>query len=96
MIVVTGSVLGRADSIGELTRLSLAHVRRSREEPGCVAHAVHVDCEEPLRLAFVEQWADRAALEAHFKMPASLEFVRALRDLADEPPRMMISEAVSS
>jgi quinol monooxygenase YgiN len=32
----------------------------------------------PLRLVFVEQWADRAALSAHFAVPASRDFVRAL------------------
>jgi quinol monooxygenase YgiN len=43
---------------------------------------VHVDCENPLRLVFFEQWADRAALAAHFAVPASGDFVRALRWLA--------------
>jgi quinol monooxygenase YgiN len=31
---------------------------------------------------FVEQWADRAALGAHFAVPASRDFVRALKSLA--------------
>ena len=62
MIVVTGSVTARPDSFDEVKRLSLEHVHRSRTEPGCISHAVHVDCENPLRLVFFEQWADRAAL----------------------------------
>ena len=82
MIVVTGSVTTREDSLGEVSRLSLEHVRRSRLEPGCISHAVHVDCENPLRLVFIEQWADRAALLAHFAVPASRDFVRALQPLA--------------
>ena len=81
MIVVTGSVTARPDSFDEVRRLSLEHVHRSRGEPGCISHAVHVDCENPLRLVFFEQWADRAALAAHFKVPASGEFVRALQTL---------------
>jgi quinol monooxygenase YgiN len=84
MIVVTGSVTGREDSFSEISRLSLEHVRRSREEPGCISHAVHVDCENPLRLVFIEQWADRAALLAHFAVPASRDFVRALQSLATD------------
>ena len=51
-------------------------------EPGCISHAVHVDCENPLRLVFFEQWADRAALLAHFSVPASRDFVRALQSFA--------------
>ena len=71
MIVVTGSVTAREDSFDQMRELSLEHVRRSRTEPGCISHAVHVDCENPLRLVFFEQWADRAALLAHFSVPAS-------------------------
>jgi quinol monooxygenase YgiN len=82
MIVVTGSVTAKQDCFDEARRLSLEHVRRSRGEPGCISHAVHVDCENPLRLVFVEQWADRAALLAHFAVPDSRHFVRALQPLA--------------
>ena len=82
MIVVTGSVTARHDSFDEVQRLSLEHVRRSRTEPGCISHSVQVDCENPLRLVFFEQWADRAALLAHFAVPASRDFVRALQSLA--------------
>jgi quinol monooxygenase YgiN len=82
MIVVTGSVTARQDSLDEVRKLSLEHVQRSRNEPGCISHAVHVDCENPLRLVFIEQWADRAALSAHFAVPASRHFVRALQRLA--------------
>jgi quinol monooxygenase YgiN len=55
MIVVTGSVTAREDSLDKVRELSLEHVHRSRKEPGCIAHAVHVDCEYPLRLVFIEQ-----------------------------------------
>src|SRR3954462_7327707 len=82
MILVTGSVVAREDSFDEVCRLSLEHVERSRSEPGCISHAVHVDCEDPLRLVFVERWADRAALMAHFAVPASREFARSLHPLA--------------
>ncbi|MGY3445958.1 putative quinol monooxygenase [Bradyrhizobium sp. USDA 4473] len=59
MIVVTGNITARPETFDEVRRLSLAHVHRSRTEPGCISHAVHVDCENPLRLVFFEQWADR-------------------------------------
>jgi quinol monooxygenase YgiN len=82
MIVVTGSITARPESFDEVKRLSLEHTRRSRAEPGCISHAVHIDCENPLRLVFIEQWADRAALAAHFAVPASRQFVGALGALA--------------
>jgi quinol monooxygenase YgiN len=93
MIVVTGSVTARADSFEEVRRLSLEHVRRSRTEPGCISHAVSVDGENPLRLVFFEQWADRAALLAHFAVPASRDFVRALQPLASAATSIELYEA---
>ena len=82
MIIVTGSVTAKPETFDEVRRLSLEHVHRSRTEPGCISHAVHIDCEDPLRLVFFERWADRAALLAHFAVPASRNFVRALQSLA--------------
>jgi quinol monooxygenase YgiN len=93
MIVVTGSVTARTDSFDEVRKLSLEHVRRSRTEPGCISHAVHVDCENPLRLVFFEQWADRAALLAHFAVPASRDFVRSLQALAESATTIELYEA---
>src|ERR1700720_2794904 len=93
MIVVTGSVTARQDSFDDVRTLSLEHVHRSRAEPGCISHAVHVDCENPLRLVFIEQWADRAALAAHFAVPASRDFVRTLQPLAAASTTIEIYDA---
>ena len=93
MIVVTGSVTVRTETFEEARRLSLEHVHRSRGEPGCISHAVHIDCENPLRLVFFEQWADRAALATHFAVPASGEFVRSLRSLATGPATLELYDA---
>ena len=93
MIVVTGSVAARQDSFDEVRRLSLEHVHRSRKEPGCISHAVHVDCENALRLVFIEQWADRAALLAHFAVPASRDFVKSLQALANAATTIELYDA---
>lgn len=83
MLIVTGSATARTDSFEALLEASLAHTRPSRTEPGCISHAVHVDCENPLRLFFYEEWADREALNVHFAQPGSLAFMAAVRDLAE-------------
>ncbi len=93
MIIVTGSVVASPDQLDEVLRLSLEHVRRSRLEPGCISHDVHHHAENPNRLVFVERWADRAALDAHFVVPESRAFARALRSLAAEPTTIEIYEA---
>ncbi|MDX2032336.1 MAG: putative quinol monooxygenase [Blastocatellia bacterium] len=93
MILVTGSVLAEAATFEDLLAASLAHVKRSRAEPGCLAHNVHIDAENPMRLVFVETWADHAALLAHFAVPESRAFVATARRLAVEPPVLQIYEA---
>lgn len=91
-VVVTGSIQAQPEHFDELLALSLEHVRRSRTEPGCISHAVHRDVEDPLRLVFVEEWADRAALLAHFAVPASRAFVKAAAGYASAAPRMSVYE----
>jgi quinol monooxygenase YgiN len=93
MLIVTGSVTAHPDTFERLVEVSLEHVRRSRTEPGCVSHAVHVDLEDPRRLFFFERWADRAALDAHFSVPATRQYVRELRTLAKASDGPAIYEA---
>ncbi|MCW5648167.1 MAG: antibiotic biosynthesis monooxygenase [Ramlibacter sp.] len=93
MILVTGSAVVRADQLESALALSLEHVRRSRAEPGCLSHAVHVDAENPQRLVFVEEWASMEALKAHFAVPASREFGKALASLCDEVPGIALYDA---
>jgi quinol monooxygenase YgiN len=93
MIIVIGSVIaapGQADAVRDL---SLIHVQRSRAEPGCTAHNVSVDCENPSRFVFVEYWQDMAALKAHFALTASQDFVRDLGPLLAAKPEMKIFAA---
>jgi quinol monooxygenase YgiN len=93
MLIVTGSLVARQDSFDQLRAGALEHVRRSRKEPGCLSHAVHVDCENPLRLVFIEEWESREALLAHFAMPESRGFVKAARALAAEASPIGIFDA---
>ena len=93
MLIVTGSIRARDDTFDRVLELSLEHVQRSRQEPGCLLHSVHRDAEDPLRLVFLEHWADADALRAHFDVPASGAFVIEAAGLADGNPEMTIYEA---
>jgi quinol monooxygenase YgiN len=92
MLIVTGSIEARPDTIDRILELGLAHVQRSRQEPGCLLHSIHRDVENELRIVFIEQWEDARALEDHFHVPASGEFVRDAAALAFRPPEMSIFE----
>lgn len=89
-IVVVGTATGSDETIDELLAAGLAHVRRSRLEPGCLSHDVHRHVEHPNRLVFVERWVDRAALDAHFVQPGSADLLEAVGRLTVEPPTLDI------
>jgi quinol monooxygenase YgiN len=93
MIIILGHVITSPETAAEIIRLCTEHSARSRAEPGCLAHNVHVDCEDPSRLVFVERWADMDALKAHFVLPESISFVKAVRVLSPERTHMTVYSA---
>jgi quinol monooxygenase YgiN len=93
MIIITGTITASEQTIDELLSLSLTHVRRSREEPGCLSHGVSRDVENPLRLIFFEQWEDMAAVKVHFGVAAAAAFGRTVVELSDLPPTLELYEA---
>jgi quinol monooxygenase YgiN len=96
IMIVTGSVVARPETLDEILAASLEHVRRSRAEPGCISHAVHQDVEDEHRVVFFERWADRASLDDHFRVPTSADFVQTVTRLAAQPPSMVIYQASTS
>ena len=93
MIIITGSATIRLEHFDAALNLGVEHSARSRAEPGCIAHNCHIDAEDPHRIVFVEEWADMAAVKAHFAVPASGKFVRMLGGWAEGVPAMRIFEA---
>jgi len=96
MIIVTGSITSQPEHAAQVERLCLDHVHWSRQEPGCLLHSVHRDVEDSLRFVFIEQWADRDALAAHFAVSASFEFVGTATALASVGPTIEIYEATET
>ena len=96
MIIVLGNIVARPETFDALRKLGLEHVHRSRTEPGCVSHDVHVHAENPLKLVFVEKWKDVAALGAHFKVKGSIDFVVKARELSAEAPVIEVFEATAA
>ena len=92
MIVITGGIVMKPECRDAAIALGAEHSARSRAEPGCLAHNVHVDAENASRLVFFEQWADMAAVTAHFAVPESGAFVRDLAKLANGAPWMRVFE----
>jgi quinol monooxygenase YgiN len=93
MKIVTGRVRATPATLDELLRISVEHVRRSRNEPGCLFHSIWQSAEDPLDLFFYEEWESDELLQQHFGVEEVLAFVTKVRELAATPPSMEISEA---
>jgi quinol monooxygenase YgiN len=93
LIIVWGRVEAKPEHLQEVVRLGLEHVRRSRKEPGCLHHSAQRDVENSNALVFYEEWQDMDALQAHFSVPESGQFVAALTPLLEGAPEMKIFEA---
>jgi quinol monooxygenase YgiN len=93
MIIITGAITATVETLAALIDVCVAHSERSRAGPGCIAHNVHIDCENPLRLFFHEQWTDMDAVRAHFREPDSIEFVRTLRRIGAETTGAQVFES---
>jgi quinol monooxygenase YgiN len=96
LIIIAGSITATVDTIDELSRLSVEHSRRSRLEPGCLAHSAARDIENPLRIVFTERWADLDAVRTHFAVKASGDFVRTAISMAEGPPTLELFEAAGT
>ena len=93
MIIVTGTLHARVDSLADVLALSREHVLRSRAEPGCLEHGVAISDDDAMQLVFFERWADMAALGVHLKLPASRGFGKGVAGLVDRPPTLNIYDA---
>ena len=93
MIIITGSVELKPENKSEGVALGRDHSRRSRSEPGCIAHNCYVDAEDENRLHFFEKWESLEAVQTHFKVSESGEFVARMSQLAATPPRIELYRA---
>jgi quinol monooxygenase YgiN len=93
MILITGTVTAKPDTIDEMLRVSTGHVHRSRTEAGCISHHVSIDADDPLTLHFTERWESVEALKTHFRVPESRAMWKQLQELAAHPGAMHIYEA---
>ncbi|MBU3004929.1 putative quinol monooxygenase [Paraglaciecola arctica] len=93
MIIITGDLLIKKGNMPLALQYAQKHVAQSRTEAGCISHGVYQDPENPLRLFFYEQWADQAAIDAHFALPSSQNFVALVSDLVTEVPNLHIFNA---
>ena len=93
MIIILGHVHSKPETHQRMLEIGIEHSRRSRAEPGCLAHNCHVDAETPNKIMFVEKWVDMAAVQAHFAVPESGAMVKEMRALSSSPAGIELFDA---
>ena len=68
-IVVVGSFTAQAGKESEALEAFRALVEPTHTEDGCILYALHQGAEDRRRLACVERWSSREALDAHLASP---------------------------
>jgi quinol monooxygenase YgiN len=86
VIVVVGRVQTDAERRDDLVRLAQDVARASRQESGCLNYELFADPEDEHRFVIVEEWADEAALQEHFRTPHIDHFMRHFPATLSAPP----------
>ena len=92
MILVVGRVSCDPARREELVGLLEGMQNDSRKEAGCIRYGFFAAVEDPNSFVAVEEWADRDALDAHFRQPHLLEFSRRLLEVVSGRPEVAIHE----
>jgi quinol monooxygenase YgiN len=96
MLLVIGRVKSDAARRGELVALMVRMQDESRREDGCLRYGFFEAVEDPDTFVAVEEWRDRAALDAHFAQPHLHEFARRLLEVVPERPEVAIHEVAET
>lgn len=70
-------------------------VEPSRAEPGCVAMRVFESVREPIRFAIHSEWVDEAAFAVHARLPHTVRFLAAARELLTHPVEGLRSRQIA-
>ena len=86
MIKIVSRRIIRPDCIERFQSLARELARASQKEPGCLGYTLNQSREDPCLHAFIECWADQAALDAHGASEHFRRIVPQFAALTEERP----------
>ena len=92
-IVVVGSFTARPGKEAEGLEAFEALVEPTHAEDGCILYALHRGSDDPAKLAFIERWESREALEAHLASPHIKAILERAEDLFGDSGSITVYEA---
>jgi quinol monooxygenase YgiN len=93
-IVVVGSFTAREGQEGAALAAFESLVAPTHREDGCILYALHRGGDDPRRLAFVERWASREALDAHLASSHVQEVLSRAEELFADGGDIVVYEPV--
>ena len=93
-IVVVGSFTARPGKEAEGLQAFEELVEPTHAEDGCILYALHRGSDDPAKLAFIERWESREALEAHLASPHIQAVLERVEELFGDSGDITVFEAV--
>ena len=84
------------DRVEDVMGLYRELVDETRREPDCIAYELFVDRTDPGHFVFVEEWPDRAALDAHCRSGHFTRLVPLINAHQRKPSRVILMEPFAS
>ncbi len=89
LLTVVAELVAKPGKADEVRAALTGLVDPTRKEDGCVQYDLHESTDEPGRFVFYENWASRAALDAHLESPHLIALRAIAPDLLSEPARIL-------
>jgi quinol monooxygenase YgiN len=84
MIKVVAQFFFRNEEVEKALTLGKELVLETRKEAGCISYELCQNVKEDSQIAFIEEWENQAALDAHFQTPHFTDLVPKLLALTEQ------------
>lgn len=93
MLKVIAEDFIKPEHIADVLPLYRELVKETRLEPLCVAYDLFIDQQDPGHFIFIEQWPDRAALDAHCASAHFQRLVPLIDQYQRQPGKFLFMDA---
>ncbi len=94
-IVLFARLKVKKEAVERARKAALAIVEPSRAENGCINYDFHQAIDEETVFLWHETWTSQEAIDAHAASQHFKEFSEAIKDITDEPLRVILAKMVS-
>jgi quinol monooxygenase YgiN len=84
MIKVVAQFFIRSEEVEKALTLGKELVLETRKETGCISYELCQSLKKNSHIAFIEEWENQAALDAHFQTPHFTDMVPKLLELTEQ------------